>query len=66
MPIYHYEHQPHEPPAALGRDLLQKRHAAVALADYLAAYPEMTTNNFEHTGTQSVARAAITRAVAEI
>ena len=34
--------------------------------DYLAAYLEMTTNYFEHTGTQSVARAAITRAVAEI
>jgi hypothetical protein len=34
--------------------------------DYLAAFLEMTTNYFEHTGTQSVARAAITRAVAEI
>ena len=34
--------------------------------DYLAAFLEMTTNYYEHTGTQSVARAAITRAVAEI
>jgi hypothetical protein len=34
--------------------------------DYLAAYLEMTTNYFEHTGTQSVARSAIMRAVAEI
>src|SRR5262249_43998901 len=34
--------------------------------DYLAAFLEMTTNYFEHTGTQSVARAAITRAVTEI
>jgi hypothetical protein len=34
--------------------------------DYLAAYLQMTTNYFEHTGTQSVARAAIMRAVAEI
>jgi hypothetical protein len=34
--------------------------------DYLSAFLEMTTNYFEHTGTQSVARAAITRAVAEI
>jgi hypothetical protein len=34
--------------------------------DYLAAFLEMTTNYFEHTGTQSVARAAIMRAVAEI
>jgi hypothetical protein len=34
--------------------------------DYLAAFLEMTTNYFEHTGIQSVARATITRAVAEI
>ena len=34
--------------------------------DYLAAFLEMTTNYFEHTGTQSVARAAILRTVAEI
>jgi hypothetical protein len=34
--------------------------------DYVAAFLEMTTNYFEHTGIQSVARATITRAVAEI
>jgi len=34
--------------------------------DYLAAFLDMTTSYFEHTGTQSVARAMITRAVTEI
>jgi hypothetical protein len=34
--------------------------------DYVAAFLEMTTNYFTHTGTQSVARAIITRAVAEV
>jgi len=34
--------------------------------DYLAAFLEMTTNYYEHTGTQSVARSAIMRAVAEV
>ena len=34
--------------------------------DYLAAFLDMSTNYFEHTGTQSVARAMITRAVSEV
>lgn len=34
--------------------------------DYLAAFLDMTTNYFEHTGTQSVARSLITRAAGEI
>lgn len=34
--------------------------------DYLAAFLDITTNYFEHTGTQSLARRLIERAVAEI
>jgi len=34
--------------------------------DYVAAVLDMTTNYFEHTGTQSVARSLILRAVAEV
>lgn len=34
--------------------------------DYVAAFLDMTTNYFEHTGAQSVARSLITRAVGEI
>ena len=34
--------------------------------DYVAAFLDLTTNYFEHTGTQSVARSLIERAVNEI
>ena len=34
--------------------------------DYVAAFLDVTTNYYEHTGTQSVARSLITRAVGEI
>jgi len=34
--------------------------------DYVAAFLDMTTNYFEHTGTQSVARRLIERAASEI
>jgi hypothetical protein len=34
--------------------------------DYLAAFLDMTTNYYEHTGTQTLARRLIERAVAEI
>jgi len=34
--------------------------------DYVAAFLDMTTNYYEHTGTQSVARSLITRAAGEI
>jgi hypothetical protein len=34
--------------------------------DYVAAFLDVTTNYYEHTGTQSVARSLITRAVSEI
>lgn len=34
--------------------------------DYLAAFLDMTTNYYEHTGAQTVARSLITRAVGEI
>ena len=34
--------------------------------DYLAAFLDVTTNYFEHTGTQSIARQLIERAVNEI
>ena len=34
--------------------------------DYIAAVLDMTTDYFEHTGTQTVARQLITRAVSEI
>ncbi|HTU18335.1 MAG TPA: hypothetical protein VMG10_09780 [Gemmataceae bacterium] len=34
--------------------------------DYMAAFLDMTTNYYEHTGAQSVARSLITRAVGEI
>jgi hypothetical protein len=34
--------------------------------DYVAAFLDMTTNYYEHTGAQSVARSLITRAVGEI
>ena len=34
--------------------------------DYLAAFMDMTTNYYEHTGTQTLARRLIERAVNEI
>jgi hypothetical protein len=34
--------------------------------DYVAAFLDMTTNYYEHTGTQTVARSLITRAVGEV
>ena len=34
--------------------------------DYLGAFLDMTTNYYEHTGTQTLARRLIERAVAEI
>ncbi len=34
--------------------------------DYVAAFVDMTTDYFEHTGTQSVARSLISRAAAEV
>ena len=34
--------------------------------DYVAAFLDMTTNYYEHTGTQSIARSLISRAAGEI
>jgi hypothetical protein len=34
--------------------------------DYVAAFLDMTTNYYEHTGTQTVARSLVTRAMGEI
>ena len=34
--------------------------------DYVAAFLDMTTNYYEHTGTQSIARSLVSRAAGEI
>jgi hypothetical protein len=41
-------------------------HGIEGKLDYVAAFLDITTNYFEHTGAQSVARSLVSRAVSEI
>ncbi len=53
-------------PEKIASNLRGKISSLDGKLDYVAAVIDMTTNYFEHTGTQSVARSLISRAAAEI
>jgi hypothetical protein len=53
-------------PALVLRNLKQYVDVADDKLDYVAAFLDMTTNYYEHTGIQTVARRLIDRAYAEI